>query len=246
MELLKIKTTLAKMISADALRITCLLAAGILTSQAIAFSAETAVVIPPPTNDEHVSGADHSETMIVAGGCFWGVQGVYQHVRGVKNVVSGYAGGHRDTATYNQVSRGDTGHAESVQITYDPTQISYGKLLQIFFSVAHNPTELNRQGPDSGTQYRSAVFPMNESQKNIVQGYLSQLNQAKAFGAPAVTRIEAFSGFYPAEDYHQNFLTLNPTYPYIVFNDLPKIEQLKRLFPALYQVKPAPTNVALH
>ena len=206
-------------------------------SHGVAFAAESAVVIPAPVKDEQPTGV-HSETMVIAGGCFWGVQGVFQHVKGVTNAVSGYAGGNRSTATYDKVSRGDTGHAESVQITYDPTQITYGKLLQIFFSVAHNPIQLNRQGPDSGTQYRSAVFPMNDNQRSITQSYLAQLNQAKVFSAPTATRIETYNGFYAAETHHQNFLTLNPTYPYIIINDLPKIDQLKRLFPNVYQVKP--------
>lgn len=227
------------------IRTILLLGIGTLISYSVAFASEVAVVIPPPVNDEHVANI-HSETMVVAGGCFWGVQGVYQHVKGVKNAVSGYSGGNRNTAFYDKVSRGDTGHAESVQITYDPTQITYGKLLQIFFSVAHNPTELNRQGPDSGTQYRSAVFPINDTQKSIVQGYLTQLNQAKVFKAPIVTRVETYRAFYPAEAYHQNFLTLNPNYPYIVFNDLPKIEQLKQTFPTLYQAKPVLVEAALH
>lgn len=231
------KRTVSKII-----KVTLLIGISTIFSLSVARSAELAVVIPPPIYDEHPIGI-HSENMVVAGGCFWGVQGVFQHVKGVKNAVSGYAGGNRTTANYENVSRGDTGHAESVQITYDPTQISYGKLLQIFFSVAHNPTELNQQGPDSGAQYRSVVFPTSKAQSNIVQSYLIQLNQAKVFSAPTTTRIETFNGFYPAEEHHQNFLTLNPNYPYIVFNDLPKIEQLKRLFPKNYQVNP--TLVAL-
>ncbi|MFM9835788.1 MAG: peptide-methionine (S)-S-oxide reductase MsrA [Methylophilaceae bacterium] len=214
-----------------------LIGLGMLLSHGTAFSAEEAVVIPPPTIDVQASGA-HLETMVVAGGCFWGVQGVFQHVRGVTNAVSGYSGGKRETAAYKLVSEGDTGHAESVQITYDPTKVTYGQLLQVFFSVAHNPTQLNRQGPDSGTQYRSAVFPINESQRNIVQAYLKQLNQAKAFRAATATTVETYNAFYPAEGYHQNFLTLNPYHPYIVANDLPKIGQLKRIFPNLYQDKP--------
>jgi len=222
-----------------------LLGFGMLLSQGIALSAEEAVVIPPPTIDEHASTA-HTETMVLAGGCFWGVQGVYQHVRGVTNAVSGYSGGRGETAAYEKVSSGLTGHAESVQITYDPTQVTYGQLLQVFFSVAHNPTELNRQGPDSGTQYRSAVFPLNDTQRRIAQGYLAQLNQAKAFKAPAVTSVEKFNGFYPAESYHQNFLTLNPYHPYIVANDLPKIEQLRRIFPGLYQAKPVLVGASSH
>ncbi len=159
-------------------------------------------------------------------------------------MVSGYAGGNRDTAQYERVSEGDTGHAESVQITYDPTQITYGKLLQIFFSVAHDPTQLNRQGPDSGTQYRSAIFAANDMQRKIAQAYVGQIDKSKIFSKPLVTRIENFHGFYPAEAYHQNFLTRNPGYPYIVVNDLPKIDDLKRLFPALYGAQPVLTKVA--
>ncbi|WP_211462065.1 peptide-methionine (S)-S-oxide reductase MsrA [Collimonas silvisoli] len=222
----------------------CGLGLALLLGQNLAFSSEAARVVPPPASDEQVSGAEHAETAVFAGGCFWGVQGVFQHVRGVTDVVSGYSGGSRDTAQYSRVSEGDTGHAESVQITYDPTQITYGRLLQIFFSVAHDPTELNRQGPDSGTQYRSAVFPANDMQRKIAQAYVGQIDKAKVFGAALATRIEIFHGFYPAEAYHQNFLTRNPSYPYIVINDLPKIDDLKRLFPNLYRAQPALTKVA--
>lgn len=227
------------------LKMALLLGIGTLISYSLAFSSELAVKIPPPAKDEKVNNA-RSETMVLAGGCFWGVQGVFQHVKGVKDVVSGYSGGKANTAFYEKVGGGDTGHAESVQITYDPTQVTYGKLLQVFFSVAHNPTELNRQGPDTGTQYRSAVFPMNAAQKEIVQSYVTQLNQTKAFKAPIATKVETFSAFYPAESYHQNYLTLNPNERYIVFNDLPKIDNLKQIFPALYQVKPVLTQVGLH
>ena len=216
---------------------------GLLLVQGIARAAEEAVVIPPPAIDVRAA-ATRTETMIVAGGCFWGVQGVFQHVRGVSNAVSGYSGGNRETAAYDKVGGGNTGHAESVQITYDPTKVTYGQLLQVFFSVAHNPTQLNRQGPDRGTQYRSAVFPLNDSQKQVAEAYLAQLNQAKAYKIPTATKVETFNGFYPAESYHQNYLTLNPNHPYIVYNDLPKIEQLKRVFPSLYQVKPVLVGVA--
>jgi peptide-methionine (S)-S-oxide reductase len=163
---------------------------------------------------------------------------VFQHVQGVKKVVSGYAGGKADTAQYERVSEGDTGHAESVEITFDPSQVSYGKLLQIFFSVAHNPTELNRQGPDHGTQYRSAIFAESPEQQAVAQAYIAQLDAAKSFNAPIVTKIEQYNGFYPAEDYHQNFLTTHPTYPYIVINDLPKVGQLKQLFADRYSEQP--------
>jgi peptide-methionine (S)-S-oxide reductase len=175
---------------------------------------------------------------ILAGGCFWGVQGVFQHVDGVTSAVSGYAGGAKDTAHYEMVSSGSTGHAEAVQITFDPHRISYGRLLQIYFSVAHNPTELNRQGPDTGTQYRSAIFPLSAEQGDVAKAYIAQLDQAHAFKKPIVTRIEADRAFYPAEGYHQDFLTRNPSYPYIAINDLPKIEDLKRLLPDVYRAAP--------
>ncbi len=169
-----------------------------------------------------------------SGGCFWGVQGVFEHVRGVEQVASGYTGGAASTAHYGKVEDGDTGHAESVQITYDPTQITYGRLLQIFFSVAHDPTELNYQGPDHGTQYRSAVFPVNQEQRKVAESYIAQLGQAHVFSAPVVTRVEDFKGFYPAEAYHQNYLALHPNDPYIAINDLPKVANLKKMFPDLY------------
>jgi peptide-methionine (S)-S-oxide reductase len=209
----------------------------LLQTAACSFAGEDAVSIAPPQKDEVVSTAG-SETAVLAGGCFWGVQGVFQHVQGVTKVVSGYAGGKADTAHYERVSDGDTGHAESVEITFDPSKVSYGKLLQIFFSVAHNPTELNRQGPDSGTQYRSAIFPESPEQQAVAQAYIAQLDAAKSFNAPIVTKIEKYNGFYPAEDYHQNFLTTHPTYPYIVINDLPKVGQLKQLFADRYSEQP--------
>ena len=198
--------------------------------------AERAVVIPPPALDE--PAGTRPETAVFAGGCFWGVQGVFQHVRGVLRAVSGYAGGSADTAHYETVSTGTTGHAESVQITFDPSQVSYGTLLQIFFSVAHNPTELDRQGPDSGTQYRSAIFPANAGQKRVAQAYIAQLDAAHAYARPIVTRIEDKASFYPAEAYHQDFLARHPSYPYIVINDMPKLGALKRLFPDRYRDDP--------
>jgi peptide-methionine (S)-S-oxide reductase len=194
------------------------------------------VLIPPPTLDEVTQA--HSETAVFAGGCFWGVQGVFQHVKGVQKAVSGYAGGAANTAEYERVSEGDTGHAESVQVTFDPTQVSYGSLLQIYFSVAHNPTELNRQGPDSGTQYRSALFPVNADQQKVAQAYIAQLDAAHAYSKPIVTKLESYNGFYPAEDYHQDFLTEHPSYPYIVINDMPKVANLKQVFAQRYQEKP--------
>ncbi|WP_064120518.1 peptide-methionine (S)-S-oxide reductase MsrA [Pseudomonas fluorescens] len=203
---------------------------------ALSFGGEEAVLIPPPTLDEMTQA--HSETAVFAGGCFWGVQGVFQHVKGVQKAVSGYAGGAANTAEYERVSEGDTGHAESVQVTFDPTQVSYGSLLQIYFSVAHNPTELNRQGPDSGTQYRSALFPINADQQKVAQAYIAQLDATHAFSKPIVTRLESYNGFYPAEDYHQDFLTEHPSYPYIVINDMPKVANLKQVFAQRYQEKP--------
>jgi len=198
--------------------------------------AEDSVVIPPPALDETTHA--QSATAVFAGGCFWGVQGVFQHVKGVKNAVSGYAGGAADTAQYERVSNGNTGHAESVEVTFDPSQVSYGTLLQIYFSVAHNPTELNRQGPDTGTQYRSAIFTKSAEQQRVAQAYIAQLDAAHAFDKPIVTKLETFNGFYPAEEEHQDFLTEHPTYPYIVINDLPKVAQLKQLYPNRYQEQP--------
>jgi peptide-methionine (S)-S-oxide reductase len=194
--------------------------------------------IPPPVLDEPANPQATSEVAILAGGCFWGVQGVFQHVEGVTNVVSGYAGGAAETAHYEMVSSNTTGHAESVRITFDPRRVSYGHILQIYFSVAHDPTELNRQGPDVGTQYRSAIFPTNSEQTQIAEAYIAQLGQEHVFNAPVVTKIEPGHDFFAAEDYHQDFLTRNPRYPYIVINDLPKIENLKRMFPDLYRATP--------
>ena len=213
----------------------CLLAIGLHLG--MAHAAEPAVVIPAPAVDEPAAGR-HTETAVFAGGCFWGVQGVFQHVKGVTNAVSGYSGGKKDTAQYEVVSGGDTGHAESVQVTFDPAQVSYGKLLQVYFSVAHNPTELNFQGPDHGTQYRSALFPLDDGQRKVATAYIAQLDAAKSFPRPIVTHVEPFKGFFPAEAYHQNFLALNPDYPYIVYNDLPKVAELKKVFPAQYADKP--------
>jgi peptide-methionine (S)-S-oxide reductase len=200
-------------------------------------AAESAHVIAPPAIDEPAAQAT-SEVAVLAGGCFWGVQGVFQHVEGVTNAVSGYAGGAKETAHYEVVGSGATGHAEAVRITYDPRKISYGRLLQIYFSVAHNPTELNRQGPDTGTQYRSAIFPTSAEQARVAKAYIAQLSQEHAFKAAIVTRIEPDKNFYPAEAYHQDYLTRNPRQPYIVYNDLPKITELKRLFPDLYRADP--------
>ncbi len=200
-------------------------------------AAEEAVVIPAPVIDAQ-PGPRASEVAVLAGGCFWGVQGVFQHVEGVTRAVSGYAGGDAATANYEMVSNGATGHAEAVEITFDPTKISYGKILQIYFSVAHDPTQFNYQGPDIGPQYRSAIFPTNEEQVRVAKAYIAQLDQAKVYGDTIVTTIEAGHGFYPAEDYHQDYLTLNPTQPYIVINDLPKVRNLERIFPQLYREEP--------
>ncbi len=204
----------------------------------LAQAAEPAVAIPPPTLDASVPADGGLQTVVLAGGCFWGVQAVYEHTKGVTQAVSGYAGGQKDTAHYQMVSTGRTGHAESVSVTFDPRQISYGKILQIYFSVAHNPTELNYQGPDEGTQYRSAIFYANDEQKRIATAYIAQLGQAHAFDAPIVTKLELLSGFYPAEDYHQDFAVTHPSYPYIVFNDLPKVENLKSMFADYYRDTP--------
>jgi peptide-methionine (S)-S-oxide reductase len=200
-------------------------------------AAQGARALPLPAVDVP-PGEAASAVVVLAGGCFWGVQGVFQHVKGVINAVSGYAGGDKKTAAYEMVSGGRTGHAESVQVTYDPRQISYGRLLQIFFSVVHDPTEVNRQGPDTGTQYRSAIFPISGEQAGVAKAYIAQLDQAHVFGKAIATKIESDRAFYPAESYHQDFLTRNPTNPYIVINDLPKIEALKHLLPEIYRAAP--------
>jgi peptide-methionine (S)-S-oxide reductase len=201
------------------------------------YAAEDPVVIAPPKLDSPKS-AHAPQTAVLAGGCFWGVQGVFEHVKGVRKVLSGYSGGDKSGARYEAVSSGTTGHAESVQITFDPAEVSYGELLQIFFSVVHDPTQLNRQGPDSGKQYRSAIFYADESQKKIAQAYIAQLEKSRSFSGAIVTRVDALREFYPAEDYHQDFLIHNPRHPYIVFNDLPKVENFKRLFPDTYLGQP--------
>ena len=203
----------------------------------VASQAENAKVVPIPAVDEP-AGTRSSEIAVLAGGCFWGVQAVYQHLKGVTSAVSGYAGGEQSTADYERVSTGRTGHAEAVQITFDPRVITYGRILQVFFSVVHDPTQLNRQGPDVGTQYRSAIFPMNPEQGNVAKAFIAQLNQARTFDAAIVTKIEPSRSFYRAEAYHQDFLERNPTQPYIVMHDLPKIDNLKRMFPDLYNPKP--------
>ncbi len=211
-----------------------LMAAGAFVSRT---HAESARAVPPPAVDETTTGTTR-EVAVLAGGCFWGVQGVFQHVDGVSSAVSGYAGGSKETAQYETVSTGATGHAESVRVTFDPRRISYGRILQIYFSVAHDPTELNRQGPDIGTQYRSAIFPLDAEQQRIAKAYIEQLDQAHVFAATIVTSIESDRTFYPAETYHQDFLTQNPTNPYIAYYDLPKIRELQKLFPDRYRADP--------
>jgi peptide-methionine (S)-S-oxide reductase len=207
-----------------------------MLSPALVAAAEAPVAIPPPAFDMP-KAAGPLQTAVLSGGCFWGVQGVFEHLTGVRQALSGYAGGARNTASYEVVSGGGTGHAESVQITYDPQKVTYGQILQVYFSVAHNPTELNRQGPDYGTQYRSAIFYANDAQKKVAQSYIAQLSKAAVFGAPIVTQLTPLQGFYPAEGYHQDYLLLNPTAPYIAYNDLPKIRNFQRLLPVLYQAK---------
>ena len=203
-------------------------------------AAEKAVKLPAPALDAPPASAQVArETAVFAGGCFWGVQAVFQHTQGVLNAVSGYSGGDKSTASYNLIGSGRTGHAESVQITYDPKQVSFGKLLQIYFSVAHDPTTLNSQGPDRGTQYRSAIFYQNASQKQVAEKYIAQLDAAKVFDAKIVTQLSPLSAFYPAEAYHQDYATLNPNQPYIARFDLPKIANLKTMLPELYRDKPA-------
>jgi len=194
-------------------------------------------LVPAPALDLPAADAA-TEVAVFAGGCFWGVQGVYQHTRGVVSAVSGYAGGEKHTADYDRVGTGTTGHAESVQVTFDPRQISYGRLLQIFFSVAHDPTQLNRQGPDAGPQYRSAIFPASAEQANVAKAYIAQLDGAGVYAHPIVTTVEPGRTFYPAEKYHQDYMTRHPRDPYIMVNDLPKVADLKRLFPERYRSEP--------
>jgi peptide-methionine (S)-S-oxide reductase len=192
---------------------------------------------PTPAMDAPLAASKGEQTAIVAGGCFWGIQAVFQHVKGVVNATSGYSGGAANTAEYELVSAGDTGHAESVKITYDPSQITYGQLLRVFFSVAHDPTQLNRQGPDSGTQYRSVIFYSTDEQKRIAEAYITQLEKARILPRPIVTQVVALKAFYPAEAYHQDYAAHHPNNPYIVFNDAPKVARLHRQFPALYADK---------
>jgi peptide-methionine (S)-S-oxide reductase len=199
-----------------------------------ATAADEAVVIPDPTLDAPLAGAKGERTAVLAGGCFWGIEAVFEHVKGVTGVVSGYSGGAAGAASYDAVSGGQTGHAEAVRITYDPSQITYGRLLKIFFSVAHDPTQLNRQGPDTGTQYRSAIFYADAEQKRIAESYIVQLNGAKVFRRRIVTQVAALNSFHQAEAYHQDYAAHHPDQPYIVFNDLPKVDNLRKHFPDLY------------
>jgi peptide-methionine (S)-S-oxide reductase len=207
-------------------------------------SAEEAQVMPLPSRDAPLSSAPGTEKAVVAGGCFWGVQGVFQHVKGVTMAVSGYSGGQADSAHYDMVGTGWTGHAEAVEITYDPSEISYGRILQIFFSVVHDPTQKDRQGPDVGTQYRSAIFATDDAQAEIAKDYIAELDKAGVFEKSIVTEVSPLEAFYAAEDYHQDYATLHPDSAYIIFHDIPKIESLKALFPEVWREEPVLVNVA--
>jgi peptide-methionine (S)-S-oxide reductase len=209
----------------------------LMTVMEVCSAAGSAATLPAPVMDVPASSVKGMQTAVFAGGCFWGVEAVFRHVKGVSSAVSGYAGGTAQTADYDRVSSGTTRHAEAVQVTYDPAQVSYGQLLRVFFSVAHDPTQLNRQGPDVGTQYRSAIFFMNDEQKSVAQAYINQINQAKTFSRPIATEVVTLPAFYPAEAYHQNYAARNPNQPYIVIHDLPKVASLKQEFPTLYTGK---------
>ena len=197
----------------------------------------SAMAVPPAAVDAALAPAKSQQTAVISGGCFWGIQAVFQHVKGVISATSGYSGGAANTAEYELVSNGDTGHAESVKIVYDPSQITYGQLLRVFFSVAHDPTELNRQGPDTGSQYRSSIFYGNDEQKRIAEAYIAQLEKARVFSRPIVTQVVALKAFYPAEAYHQDYAARHPDNPYIVYNDAPKVTHLRQEFPDLYTGK---------
>jgi peptide-methionine (S)-S-oxide reductase len=232
--------TMRGFLNAFGLRLVVFLAAAmafVCAPAAPIMAKEAAVVAPAPKNDPPPR-SEGMQTIVLAGGCFWGVQGVFQHVVGVSEAVSGYAGGSESTAHYEDVSSGRTGHAESVKIAYDPKIVSLGQLLRIYFSVAHDPTQLNAQGPDQGTQYRSAIFYSDNAQEKAARDYIAQLDEAHIFPRPIVTALEPLSKFYAAENYHQDYLIRHPRQPYIVINDLPKIENLKRLFPSLYRAQP--------
>jgi peptide-methionine (S)-S-oxide reductase len=219
------------------------LAALVAAALPVLAHSEAAVLAPAPAFDAP-KAAGPLQTAVLAGGCFWGVEGVFEHVRGVRDVVSGYAGGTKATARYDDVSGGKTKHAESVQIVFDPSEISYGEILRIFFSVAHDPTQLNRQGPDRGPQYRSDIFYANAEQRDIATRYIAQLNAAKVYSAAIVTRVDPLTQFYPAESYHQDYMDKHPSNPYIVYNDAPKIRNLEKTFPDVYQKKPVKSQTA--
>jgi peptide-methionine (S)-S-oxide reductase len=224
-------STLSARVSAMLLLITL---AGVIACNA---GEKPVAAVPNPAVDASLATSKSEQTAVVSGGCFWGIQAVFQHVKGVISATSGYSGGAAKTAEYELVSNGDTGHAESVKIVYDSSQITYGQLLRVFFSVAHDPTQLNRQGPDTGSQYRSSIFYGNEEQKRIAEAYIAQLDNAKVFPRRIVTQVVALKGFYPAEAYHQNYAALHPDNPYIVYNDAPKVAHLQQQFPDLYTVK---------
>ncbi len=212
------------------------LGVGVITLSAVAMAnTKTPKSFPDSVAGSSIVATQGKQVAVFAGGCFWGVEAVFEHVEGVTNVVSGFSGGSSATASYEKVSGGDTRHAEAVEVTYDPKQVSYGQLLKIFFAVAHDPTQRDRQGPDWGSQYRSAIFFVNSDQKKVAESYIKQLNQKKVFPNPIVTEVSALNAFYPAEEYHQNFIQHNPTYPYVVVHDLPKLEQLKKQFPDFYR-----------
>jgi peptide-methionine (S)-S-oxide reductase len=224
---------------------TALMMVGLSACQNV-FAASDVQALPVPVVDAPKATSPQEQTAVFAGGCFWGIEAVFEHIRGVQQAVAGYSGGARNTATYEQVSDGDTGHAESVKVRFDPNQVSYGTLLRVFFSVALDPTELNRQGPDSGTQYRSVIFYAGDEQQKIASSYIAQLTAAKSFSAPIVTQVVPLKAFYPAEAYHQHYFSEHPDNPYIVFNDAPKVAHLKKLFPALYQPEKQVVDVQLH
>jgi peptide-methionine (S)-S-oxide reductase len=228
--------------TASSLRLALVLAASLLAATACNAKAGTAAPVPAPTVDAPRASAPSKQTAVIAGGCFWGIQAVFQHVKGVISATSGYSGGTKKNPDYELVSSGTTGHAESVQIVFDPSQVTYGELLRVFFSVAHDPTKLNRQGPDEGTQYRSIIFYNSDEEKHIAEAYIAQLDAAKVFPHHIVTQVVPLQAFYPAESYHQDYAALHPDQPYIYFNDAPKVDHLKQEFPDLYSSKRASTN----
>lgn len=215
-------------------RLSVIAASATLAACGLAGAADKTYALPDPVVDAPLAKSTSQQTLVVAGGCFWGIDAVFKHVKGVTSATSGYSGGEASTARYELVGTGATGHAEAVKVVYDPSKVTVGQLLKVFFSVAHDPTELNRQGPDHGTQYRSAIFYDGPEQKRVVQAYVDQLQQAKVFPSRIVTQVAPLVGFYPAEDYHQNYLKLHPNQPYIVINDLPKLDALKTRFPSMY------------